>query len=385
MILPRQVVLGLFVGALGAATSRAQLATPEVRTLPGGRVEVVNRGPSRWTGTNGWRLELERTITPPDGSEGMLARPKQLAIASDGRIAVSDWEGKGILLFGADGRFVRKIGRDGMGPGEFRPPIDIDIHGDTIAGFAPNISRSLAWRLDGTFLSQWRSASCCSAGAMILDAKGRQLVPTWFRLANTDRYAMVRYRLDGTPVDIILLPPPDPRNPGWASANGGMYGIPFQPWRTGVFDSRLRYIHGLPSTYTLIIAPHGDDTSRVIHMPGSRARIPDKLRDSLYQQYKKTPAIANVVKLEDIPAEQPYFTAIHRDESDNLWIDRPGPDGKTVVFDVVDAEGRYLGSVAAPAGSTREAVWRNGRMYRFGENADGAPVIEVFRVNRGSH
>jgi 6-bladed beta-propeller len=50
----------------------------------------------------------------------------------DGRIAVADAGARRIELFGADGRRVRSIGREGNGPGEFAYPAWIGLRGDTL-------------------------------------------------------------------------------------------------------------------------------------------------------------------------------------------------------------------------------------------------------------
>lgn len=363
--------------ALASAAASAQLSRPVITTLPGGVVRVANSGPSRWEGTSGWRLELERTITPEEGSPGMLAMPSRLVVSRTGRILVYDFKATGLLLFESDGRFVRRIGGKGAGPGEFHFAGAIDFRGDTIA--LVDDDRAVVWRDDGTLIGQWTTNA--SSGSTRLDGKGRLLVPVVLPAAWPGRPAFIRYDFKGSALDTLLHAPPQELL-AWRVAGGGLAAIPFRPVRVGAFDSRLQYIHGFSDKYTIAIGPTGRDTSRIIMMPGARARVSERFRDSIFQAIVAKPLFRNVAKASDIPTEHPFFYDFHVDELDNIWVDRPGPEGKTVSFDVIDSGGRFLGSAAAPAGLQRAAVWANGRMYQFAENDDGVPVIQVFKVNR---
>jgi hypothetical protein len=362
-----------------AAVARAQLSRPAITTLGNGAVRVVNAGPSLWSGTGGWTLQLERTIAPADGSPGMLGRPRQLGVDANGRVVVFDWGVNKLLVYDSTGRFLRELGRIGEGPQEYQVPLDIDVRGDTVGVYSPNSARSLVWRTDGTVLGQGTSAPCCAIDFPRLDGRGGLLVPQWVASNGVDRAAAVRWSFSGKILDTVMLPPPDPRIPGFRMGRG-MAGRPFTPYRHGVFDSRSRYIHGFPTTYTLIFSRTGSDTARVVTLPGSRARVPESLRDSLYQRFASDKRITDRVTKDDIPSEQPLFGDLVVDELDDVWIGRLDGRGVVASYDVIDRDGRFLGAVAAPPGMVFPPVIRRGHFYRISENADGLPVIEVYRV-----
>ena len=64
-------------------------------------------------------LEIGRLNGPPEYTFGMISGT---ATAPNGEILVSDGQQEVIRVFDIDGAFLRSIGRDGEGPGEFRMP-----------------------------------------------------------------------------------------------------------------------------------------------------------------------------------------------------------------------------------------------------------------------
>ncbi len=364
--------------------AHAQLSTPVITTLPGGRVQVKNAGPSKWTGTNGWKFVLERTIQPADGSPGMLERPAQIAVAKDGQMLVYDGGRGELLQFAADGQFLRKIGSKGQGPGEYEFLLGFDTRDGVIVGYEPNLRRLITWKSDGSYVRQFATPSSnCGSGPTLLEAGGTVVIPACINKGESFRGAMVRFSLTGQVKDTMLLPLTNRTAPGW-KAGSGLYTIPFSPGVEYAYDSQSRYIHGWSGTYSLFVANHLTDTARVIQLPGSAQPVPSRFLDSVYERSQRG-VLKGIAKRSDYPAFFPLFTALRTDELDNIWIIRPGPDSRPALLDVVDRDGRFLGSVAFPPGITRAPVWRNGRMYRASEDADGLPVVQVFRIDRGKY
>ncbi|MEP6833771.1 MAG: 6-bladed beta-propeller [Gemmatimonas sp.] len=378
-----QLTLGT---AVAINLAHAQLATPLITTLPSGRVQVKNTGPSKWLGTSGWKLVLERTIMPPEGSPGMLERPTRLTVTTDGQLIVYDAGSVTLRQYSAEGQFIRKIGNKGQGPGEYEFLLGFDARDGVVAAYAPGLRRLIMWKSDGTFIRQWATPSSdCGDGPTMLGANATVVIPACVNNGNAERAALMRFSATGMIQDTILTPllQNDPPAPAWQT--GAVRNkIPFSPIREFTLDSRLRYVYGWSGTYSLIVANRGTDTARIIQLPGKAQTIAPKFTDSVYERTQRG-ALKGIAKRTDFPTEFPMFTALHSDELDNIWIDRPGPDYQTANYDVIDRDGRLLGTVAAPPGLSRGTVWRNSRMYRISENADGLPTIQVFKVERGKY
>ncbi|HET9066290.1 MAG TPA: hypothetical protein VFN22_10775 [Gemmatimonadales bacterium] len=88
------------------------------------------------------------------------------ATFSDGTVALSDEAS--ILLFDRTGRFLRRVGRRGGGPGEFGGQ-GIDglcvVRGDTLVAFSGTDRRVTAFRRDGKVLGTWPYPDSLRAGS----------------------------------------------------------------------------------------------------------------------------------------------------------------------------------------------------------------------------
>ena len=113
-------VVVLAFGLVGRGQAQSRLAKPTIDTVNHHIVRVMNSGPTAWTDTNGWKLVYERTVQPAEGTTGVLENPGGILLLNDGRLLEWDFRTPAINLYDARGSFVRRLGRAGAGPGEFR-------------------------------------------------------------------------------------------------------------------------------------------------------------------------------------------------------------------------------------------------------------------------
>lgn len=85
-------------------------------------------------------LTLERDLRIA-GSRHDLFRVGAMAVASDGAIAVTQWQDRALLFFDASGSLRGRVGRDGEGPGEFRLVNGLNWIGDTLAIYDSRLRR----------------------------------------------------------------------------------------------------------------------------------------------------------------------------------------------------------------------------------------------------
>jgi 6-bladed beta-propeller len=115
-----------------AATSLLLISTTalgqQITSVDGVRV-VHNAMGGVWGGAPELALELVRTIGDVDTDDENVAfrSPLDLAVDASGNIFILDSGNQRIQVFGPDGRYVRTIGREGQGPGEFTSPNSMDI------------------------------------------------------------------------------------------------------------------------------------------------------------------------------------------------------------------------------------------------------------------
>lgn len=372
---------------LVACGGDAAPVTHTIDTLPNGAVHVVNHTPSGWTDTNGWTLTLEHTVVPPAQGEGSIGMIGALAVDGAGTIYLFDPLDPVILAFRPDGTFSHRIGRSGDGPGEFRVGT-FSVVGDTIAMQDAGNSRVVLFRTDGTALGEW-SGSFRAPDVLPVRTDGAIATQVWLRdrpETELDQYpgrAWVYHRLDGTVLDTVRTPPV-PRTAMWRIQNErANFGItvPFAPYREMALTQSGTVVWGDQSASRIYFSRTGEDTVRVVEFPGESVAIPDSIRRMAYDEASEMHEwLAGIAKLEDIPTSYPRWLEMAMD-GDRVWLRRPRADG-TYRWQVIDAEGRYLGELPAPFEPNWRDQWVEDRVYHVTTTDEGAPAVEVWRIDR---
>lgn len=387
----------LFAASVLACTGpeRSNLAIATIDTLPGGAIRVSNPGPTEWSDTTGWRLVSDLTITGADSEPGQLNDPSTLAVDRQGRVYVSD---KTIKLFDSDGRFIRTVGRNGEGPGEYHGAM-LTVAGDDLVVQDAGLGRLTLFDSAGRYLRSWHT-DCCHIRPPALDASGQVVV--WVSNADpadqSETYA--RYGLDGTPRQpIILAPAPDTKLWFVKSGFGGFSNaIPFSPIREVGFPPAGGIVYGWPQEYAIVWSRTGRDTAMIFGRAWTPTPISLERRNgainyikSFYARNKENfggfdPAELNrVMNVADVPVTAPAFAGLEVDPAANFWVKvDPGEDSLRTHFDVFTSRGVYRGLVVAPAvlkGYGR-TVWTSTAVYSIQETAGGLPVVVRYRIER---
>lgn len=377
------------------------LARPTIDTLPGGIPRVMNSAPTQWAGTDGWRLELVQELTGEEGTPSELVNPQSLALDAWSRVYVVDQKPMGIKVYGADGRFIRTIGREGEGPGEFRSGF-IAVHNGYVVIHDPNVARTTVWDTTGTYLRSWNS-SCCFWSDIQVDRQGRIYVPTMIPgPANAPERGTpyVRWTLQGVEVDTIWVPRNETQARYWTvtTSQGGrtvaqmMMGVPLTPRIISTLNPDGGVIFGWSADYQVAVSAAGEDTSMVfgrvwtpLPVTAERKRLEVETMVSRLARNYGEDNLRQTFKTEDIPSSIPAFVGIHVDGDGYRWIRLdPGTDSTRSTFDIFSAEGNFLGTL-----ETSPALPQYGRMA-FGrgelvvarENDDGLPVVVRYAVRK---
>lgn len=361
-----------------------------IDTLPGGIVRVMNHGPTEWSDTTGWRLVLERTIAPDAGAPGELLDPRWLLLREDGALVVGDMDPPRFATYDPEGAFVRTLGREGDGPGEFRSPHPT-LLGDTLIVHDPQLTRITLVTLSDSVVRTFPSI-CCHfgpvphvdpAGTITLTSSRRRQdgmsVPQWIRF---DR---IGNRLDS-------LDQPQAVEPAtWTYTQtfpGGGFGtstryVPLAAQSVVTLLHDGTAVFGRTDIPTFAVVRNGTDTVRVFGRTDVVPdRAPDEMRDSLFTAAtSRNDKLREVASLGDIPSTLPTWRGIEEDGAGNLWV-TIGGDGRPVGFDVYDPTGLLLGTVARPWGPALATSWAGDRVAILDTDEADLPRIRVFRIDR---
>jgi hypothetical protein len=395
----RSLILLYFLTFLSACSSdNPKIATARVDTLPGGIVRTLSTAPTGWSdSTKAWKLVLEHEIQPPEGDPGELFDPQDVAMNDRGEIFVKDQKPSVIKVFDGSGNFLRSIGREGDGPGEFRVAF-LAVRGDTLITQDPQNARVSTFNTQtGQMVATWRS-TCCYWYPIAVDGQGRVAFYAMGQdSTRPNAQAIVRARLDGSAIDTAWATE-RPRGEGkvWTVTQGKqmqfMMGVPYQTEDVHGIDQGGWLISGWNGEYLLRTTRDGQDTVTLFGRAWTPEPVTGAERTAMVEKRIKEQdgngvpeaVLRAAFKPEYIPDTKPSFSSIESDPAGNRWLRLESGDTLNVHYDVFDPAGRWLGPVSIPAsrwsGQYQRPAWGRDRVAVIGEGEDGRPVVRVFSI-----
>lgn len=354
-------------------------------------VRIVESKRQMWSDADGWHVTQDPELTigvvegDPDYQFFSIGGVGRLA---SGEIVVANSGSQEVRWFRPDGQFVRSAGRAGEGPGEYRGMRRLLI----LAGDSVLVEDALRDRMNlysptGDLVRSWTIEPLSTfvtpppVGRL---ADGRFIAMTEDALTEPPGYTpyratVVSYR-DGMLLDTVAqFPGGESYYERCGPDNRGMcrYGVPFA--RTALVDvTSDRIVTGNGSRYELAIYTAGGALAAryrrvvpLVKLTDARVRA---YRDSIValSPEQRRPAMRRGLEAAPVPEYEPAFTELRVDALENVWVHRTGehpPDDAP--WDVFDAEGRFLGTVAVPAGLR---VAQIGRDFVLGVSQDEAGV-----------
>ncbi|MEX2283468.1 MAG: 6-bladed beta-propeller [Gemmatimonadota bacterium] len=317
-------------------------------TLPGGAVRVLNPADGIWSEPEQWRIVEDLRIGRAEGiGPDVFGRVSAVGISPQGSILVIDGQAQEVRVFDGGGDHVRTIGRKGSGPGEFQNAHGLawDDRGRLWVADAGNNRYSVFDSL-GNHLFERQTAN---RGVVFpwLGGFGRDgfLYEVGARSGPTGESVFTYFRMDSAGAIADSLPKLENRP---ASALPmALFGL--APRLTFRFDPAGHVWFGFTSDYRIYQRSFAGDTLRIIERAVARVPVTEQEKDSIVRELAAGPPGFGRA---DIPATMPAFDRIFVDSEGHLLIHAIGrADDRGRVFDVFDAEGRYLG----PA--TNDVTW----------------------------
>jgi hypothetical protein len=125
------------------------------RVIKDGIEYVNNTAKGLWRDSRSLVLKEILVIGEEESEDAFLAGPVDIAVDGRGNIYISDYTDNCVKVFAEDGNLLRKIGRQGQGPGEFERCMTIHISAND--ELCVNQSQRISvFTLDGDFLYELR-------------------------------------------------------------------------------------------------------------------------------------------------------------------------------------------------------------------------------------
>lgn len=336
-----------------------------------------------------WNASLLHEIGTT-GSSMEFGTIRSVLLDSRGRVYVLDPSNRTIQVFDSTGTFLRQVGRDGSGPGEYRMPYSIAWLGDRLAVLDPGNARIGLFDSAGGWITSW-PAPLITGGTFI--RLHRTPPRFWsYALRSTGGRPVgvfVRYAATG-PVDTV---PIVQRTPGTANMRicrrpdqaTSFFAAPFGPGLISIPTPQGTQAVAVTSTYRVaFVDSAGGDTVRALRRSVPPTPITDAEWDSAngeWAEFRREWPTADCDRGDFArPGVKPPVVSMFHDDVGRLWVELVTPDGPR--YDLFDAQGRLLATVRGlpPSGGIDPGV-AGDRVAFVGQDSLEAPVVRVYSID----
>lgn len=387
------LALGWAIAACGGEGGGTEWAGT-MDTLPGGQVVVTNPATGVWDSTTAWRVVEELRIGAEDGDgPEVLGQVGLVFEDAGGRIWVLESSEQHFKVFDRQGRFVRTVGRQGGGPGEFAQVAGIaPLPDGRLLVVDPQGARLSYFDTAGTYLTSHTT----SGGFSIypwpggVDREGFLYHPA--PLAdNQSGFRFVLLKQDSL-FNVIdtLFPPRTPGTPDFLelrSATGFIRAsVPFSPGMQWRLTSEGDVWLALTGEYTLARLSARGDTLRVVRKPFTATPVSEADKDSAVAALQWFTNQGGRVDRGRIPSTKPALQTFQVAEDGYLWVEATQRDAALTrrAFDIFDPEGRFLGTLRLPFPLSAYPIpqLRGDRLIAVTQDDAGVPYVVRARIER---
>jgi hypothetical protein len=317
-------------------------------------------------------LKEEISIGQGEFDEEMFAELTSLDVDGDGNIYILDRKDKKVKIFDSAGKFVKKFGEEGQGPGEMYMPVSLQVthNNEIVIGDAAN-QRLMFFSLEGEFLREMSTA--LKAQGLVLplfdsqgDIIGQQVVVTEESqiLREVRKYdSELNSLFTITSIDITSI------------VQGKIN--PFEL----VFFYQLGKDNDIycsnPNEYEIkVLNTDGKLVKRILKDYDS-VKVTEKDKEEFFERVGEVPAqVKDRIEFPKVYPAYQYFTL---DEERRLFVRtfEKGKEEGEFFLDVFDVEGRYIAKIPF-RGEPR--AWKGNKLYAVEEDEDGFQILKVYSV-----
>jgi len=360
----------LVFAACGGGGKTATASKPTMRDSAG--VTIVENTAPVWRDGAGWTLTPKPTasIGVLDGAaEYQLFQVSGVVRLSDGTIVVANGGTKQLRFYDASGKFLKSVGREGGGPGEFKQLGGAYLlPGDTIATFDWNLRRVSLFTPTGDFVRSFLLTLPGNAGFLspigafadgdLLVRKGTVFM-TGKVTSGAGRDSTSVYVADtvGALVDTVGTFVGDERLVVADKTSMGVTSLAFgRQSFVGVRDSSV--VFGANDTYAFEFLDRVGHVLRIVRRPHGPVPVTDADISAYKDQQLAAATDDNWRRFEErmlakmpFPKTMPAYNALRVDALGNVWVQEyTAPGDSSNVWTVFNREGWMLGPVTLPHG-----------------------------------
>ncbi len=349
-------------------------------------------------------LELKED---PQQEESLLFRPNGLLMDDDGNVYVKDDGSRQIVMYDRDGNYLRRIGHEGDGPGEFRALDILSIRDGVISVYDVDNSRATRFQTDGTLIDvtaipvEARSYFGSKlVTAMHQEAGGKKILIQYI-MGSGSQTGWFQYRATVLSATFDTL---------WSMATPMIRSLYHaqMPDGTSSMISRIQYGPVPAICYNLdrgILVSDGDKPElRWYSSNGSvthQIRIEMELepvtaeeRSRIMHRYDQRIAKAkgpliDIIKAQKeavvIAPQKPYWTEVKVDDAGFIWLliaetSQERSDSGGNLYRVLSPVGEYLGNSRWPTTLAHARLSQGHLLFLEGNDETGENVPTIYKI-----
>ena len=383
-----------------AATSCGQDGTPPA---PGFRIEVDTVAGIETVRSYGeppeWSVEPVFSLGGAEARDTTeeFGQIRSVVADGDGQIYVADRILSTVRQFGAQGSFVRTIGREGQGPGEYRRPAGLGLLGDTLLVVDPGNVRIGLFR-HGEWESQWSYPALTGPSDLVFVTGAQELAVRSYRvLASGGELVYVRYLPEG-PLDTIAarpqleVPGSEPANYVECRGDGTIagYSPPLSPRAIRAPAPAGLAVESEPTGYRLLFLNNRDDTLRIVERVTDDVYVDDaqwEIEVAAFEAWRREyRGLSCSPRGLERPERRRTIEGIYHDLSGRMWVEHlADAESRQSRFDVFAPSGELLAFVRTPRRSTTAPpFFLDDRIYLVTADSLDIQTVWALRVLRGA-
>lgn len=322
---------------------------------PSKAIQVINSGSNPKIRGEIPSIDLEIEIAATRAGEYFLNRPSQISLDNQGRIYVLDSKESDIKKFDEKGRYIKTIGRPGLGPGELSGLSSIFVFCDQLVAWCSQYNRFVRFDLDGRLITS--GSSPVHIIQVRCDSSGR-IYGTTANFGETE--VLVQLDRDAKFVRVIDRRPLEP--PRFASV-GLIYAL-------GKNDEIVVGNHKDSADYFIKVFNPIGELTKLIRKEHDPIRIPSGERDFARRNNRLD---------WEIPDYYMPFSRICVNELGTIITVTYARRDKETGLDFFDSQGQFI-SKRVLRSFFYYCLWDNGRLYTIEQNEEGYLVPKIYRV-----
>ena len=326
-----------------------------------------------------FKLEEDLSIGNEEDDNYMFYLVWHIAVDEKGNIYVVDWGKKHVQMFDNTGKYIRTIGRQGQGPGEFRSPDGVFVNALNGEIYVPDSFAIKVFSANGDYkrtipLKTYNRSYCISPGGVIIGETDKYIFKGHDKKQTSERLATLRFinSKDGSESTIASFPDQLSKNIEGRVAKF-THGYEHE-FHLGAIDPET-FVYGFSSDYLLNVIDSTEKLLFKIQKESTPLPISKEEKDAVNEKYRDSP-IQNLNNI-PFPKNKPYFGQILTD-SDWIFVMHyrsPQDQSEVLTMDIFNNHGYYLYEGIFPI---QPKIIKNGFVYLV-ESSDETGNIRVKR------